>query len=110
MSIDQKISQAWQDAAAELNIRVFAPHQIDLGKQCVDVEVFLPDFGGPDGTVGVGKANSDFLDQLKSRHWLSVLYESYRTFDRTLFIDTLNDWGWFGSGAPPEWFTGKPWS
>ena len=40
----------------------------------------------------------------------SLLGESYRAYDRELFIDTLNDWGWYGGGDPPSWYTGRPWS
>ncbi|MGO9977392.1 MAG: hypothetical protein ACLP01_32215 [Solirubrobacteraceae bacterium] len=37
----------------------------------------------------------------------SALGESYLHYDRTLFIDTLNDWGWCSEGAPPSWYSGE---
>ena len=36
--------------------------------------------------------------------------DSYEPYRRELYIDTLNDWGWFGpSTAEPSWFTGAYW-
>jgi hypothetical protein len=35
----------------------------------------------------------------------------YSEYDRTNFVDTLNDWGWFGAqDQTPAWYTGQPWS
>jgi hypothetical protein len=36
--------------------------------------------------------------------------DQYGEFERDHFIDTLNDWGWFGSGDPPGWYSGAPWT
>jgi hypothetical protein len=39
------------------------------------------------------------------------LYPRYRAYRRQLFIDTLNDWGWFGEkGKEPPWYTGQSWT
>jgi hypothetical protein len=40
----------------------------------------------------------------------SILGSAYLRYDRELFIDTLNDWGWCGEGDPPSWYTGEPWT
>ncbi len=74
-------------------------------------EAYIADFGGPDGTV-VGNRNN-ILDDVRKQHgyYVSNLFPSYRTYVRQHFIDTLNDWGWFGEkGKEPSWYTGKPWS
>jgi hypothetical protein len=40
--------------------------------------------------------------------FVSVLFESYEAFNQTHFMDTLNDWGYFGpSGLVPTWYSGK---
>jgi hypothetical protein len=32
---------------------------------------------------------------------------AYSNYDRTAFVDTLNDWGWFGPEEQrPGWYTG----
>jgi hypothetical protein len=47
----------------------------------------------------------------KGSRLLVLQYPGCRRYNRQLFIDTLNDWGWFGEkGAEPPWYTGKPWS
>ncbi len=36
--------------------------------------------------------------------------ESYSTYDRETFIDTLNDWGYFGEiSNTPKWYSGQAW-
>jgi hypothetical protein len=33
------------------------------------------------------------------------LYEPYEAYNRALFVETLNDWGWFGpTGMAPDWY------
>ena len=41
---------------------------------------------------------------------VSFLSPTYEVYNRELFIDTLNDWGWRGETDPPAWYTGRPWS
>lgn len=33
----------------------------------------------------------------------SALGESYLSYDRDLFVNTLNDWSWCGEVDPPSW-------
>lgn len=112
--MDQQISCAWLQAAADLGIRVVAPFRLETEVgDIVEFEAHILDFGGPKGTVA-GNQESEFgRAELRSRqgYYASNLFPSYRIYDRQHFIDTLNDWGWFGeSGKEPPWFTGKPWS
>ena len=65
---------------------------------------------------------SAFLDRAdgelaRFRNWASavgafgsILADPYRSYERGLWIDTLNDWGWKADGAPPTWYTGAPWT
>jgi hypothetical protein len=41
--------------------------------------------------------------------FVSVLYESYSIYERDRFVATVDDWKWFGSGAPPSWYSGNSW-
>jgi hypothetical protein len=110
--MDADISNAWRQAAADLGIMVEAP--FELVSETGEVqwfEVHVLEFGGPKGTVA-GNQDSG-LDDLRKRlgYYPSNLYPGYRTYARQLFIDTLNDWGWFGEpGKEPPWYTGQPWS
>ncbi len=43
----------------------------------------------------------------ESLYFSSLNPDVYGTFDRDLFIETLNDWGWFGAESnQPAWYTG----
>jgi hypothetical protein len=47
----------------------------------------------------------------RSGYYYSLLAHTYDRFDRDLFIETLNDWGWKGDKADrPEWCTDEPWT
>jgi hypothetical protein len=112
MDFDIEISHAWIRAAADLDIRVVAPFALTTTNgEAILFEAHILDFGGPKGTV-VGNEKNELGDvRQKSGYFCSNLYSSYRRYDRQHFIDTLDDWGWFGEkGTEPSWYTGKPWS
>jgi phosphoglycolate phosphatase-like HAD superfamily hydrolase len=110
--IDEDTSHAWLAAAKDLGIRVTAPFTIDVDSGEPRIyEALVQDFGGPNGTV-VGVVGDSLHDCRQAKgFYCSNLAPSYRNYQRQHFIDTLNDWGWFG---PPErrpaWYTGKSWS
>jgi hypothetical protein len=111
--LDKEMSAAWLVASRELGIEVLAPHRIRLADGgMLDVEAFLPGFGGPTGTIALTlDAKDRSARAATTEYFVSRLAPSYRTFDVQLFRDTLNDWGWFGSERQrPAWYTGKPWS
>jgi hypothetical protein len=110
--VDEAISQAWLEAAKDLGIRVTGPFTVQTGGgKVVTYEAYVPDFGGPKGSV-TGVLNDKLRDcRATQDYYCSNLSPSYRRYNRQLFIDTLNDWGWFGPTAlRPAWYTGKPWS
>jgi len=68
---------------------------------------WLPDFGSRTGAIAL---SSDVTQKLKPElvgHWCSTLFDIYEAYDRQQFIETLNDWGWYGAGCPPHWFAGN---
>jgi hypothetical protein len=110
--MDVQISNAWRQAASDLGIKVVAP--FGLATESGETEWFeahILDFGGPKGTV-IANQDGGFDDTRKQLgYYTSNLFPSYQTYMRQYFIDTLNDWGWFGeAGKAPPWYTGKPWS
>jgi hypothetical protein len=49
MMLDSALIAAWHAAGRELGVEVVAPHRLNLpGGAMVEVEAFLPDFGGPE--------------------------------------------------------------
>ena len=110
--MDLDISNAWRQASADLGIRVEAPIALTAENgETVLFEAHILDFGGPKGTVVAGK-EGDWGGIRKSLgYYYSSLFPTYRVYARQHFINTLNDWGWFGEeNQRPAWYTGKPWS
>jgi hypothetical protein len=97
MDFDIEISNAWIQAAADLDIRVVAPFSLaTIEGESILFEAHILDFGGAKGSI-VGNQGSEFGGVRKaSGYYYSNLYPGYRRYHRQLFIDTLNDWGWFG--------------
>jgi hypothetical protein len=104
MSVTHLID-AWSEAARDLGVRV----------ESTESGVLVHDFGRPAGTLCIARDAS--AEQKVAAHqaaddegyFLSELWPSYNEYDRDLFAATLNDWGWFGEGASPDWYTGEPW-
>ena len=110
--LDDEMIAAWREAASRLGVRVLAPHTVELADgAAIDVEAFLPDFGGPHGVVAVALDDKERCQQAnQTNRFVSQLASRYRRFDAELFRDTLNDWQWFGPASDrPDWYSGEPW-
>jgi len=110
--LDEAISQAWLEAAKDLGIRVAAPFTVRVAEdEPVTYEAHVLDFGGPKGAV-VGVLDDKLRDcRATQGYYCSNLAPAYRRYEKQYFIDTLNDWGWFGPPKlRPAWYTGKSWS
>jgi hypothetical protein len=105
--INSDMSAAWLVAAQTLGVRVTAPYEIRLESgESIAFEAWLPDFGAPGGAIVLDLADQTGREQWLPGRWCSKLSDDYEQFDRALFVDTLNDWGWYGPGQPPAWFKG----
>jgi len=108
---DTKIAEAWRRAAEDLEIRVIAPY-VPPGR----IEEYLAlvqDFGSDNGMLllPLDADRSFVLVARQLGFGYSQLGRSYEIYERTLFVDTLDDWGWSGDeSAAPDWYSGKPWS
>jgi hypothetical protein len=112
-TVDEHLVGAWLNAATDLGIRVVAPFPVPVsGEESLLYEAHILDFGGPRGMV-VGLLDRDDIREVRRvcGYAASNLSPDYRRYARQLFIDTLNDWQWFGEkGAAPSWYTGKKWA
>jgi hypothetical protein len=103
--MDAELLGAWQEAAADLGI------EVRVHGDAVVVE----DFGSRNGMLCSVPTNRDGERALRREAercgmgW-SVLTRTYARYDRMVYVDTLNDWGWTGDGPPPPWYTGDPWT
>lgn len=105
MDTVQALRESWRVAASDLDIRV----------EEVGDAVLVADFGSEAGMLCSIRETRAAQEELRrdaeerGAGW-SALGASYLTYDRDVFIEALNDWGWFGEGAPPDWYTGEPWT
>jgi hypothetical protein len=110
------MAQAWLDAASDLGIRVQHPFMFTTtaGVTAITQGAFLPDFGNPEGTLLTCRYDADDVYELadQTEYYRSALNpQSYEPYRRELYIDTLNDWGWFGDDSSrPLWYTAAPWT
>jgi hypothetical protein len=104
------MARSWLDAAADLGIRVVHPFRFTTASAVTaeTVGVFLPDFGSRNGMLLACRFDSDELYDLvdNSSYRTSGLNPRYyEPYSRNRFIQTLSDWGWFGSeDQRPQWY------
>jgi hypothetical protein len=111
---EARVVEAWHQAAADLGIKFTSPFVLTLrdGRRFEYLGI-VHQFGRRVGTViSVLKEPSAvawFGDD--DDYFTSVLGSGYGRYERQLFIDTLDDWQFFGSEAErPAWYSGKSWT
>jgi hypothetical protein len=112
--LDTKIMDAWRDAAKELGIRVEIPFTLTASDGRTEVyEGRVVDFGGPNGMVfsALNEDKESWQRRKEAGYFWSDLSPEYQSYDKDLFVATLDDWKWFGEkGREPAWYSGKNWS
>jgi hypothetical protein len=104
---------AWRTAAEDLGIDL-QTEDCWLGGpdgRRFEVIAVVSGFGRKRGTVVLGSQHDPAISELAESQgfYCSVLSPSYAMYDRFLFEDTLNDWGWAATEPPPPWYTGESW-
>jgi hypothetical protein len=112
--LEIRMIEAWRIAAEDLGILVTAPVELgDTNGKIIACEVLVHAFGSSAGAIALSERTARQVQGRirETKSWYSILHESYYAYDRKLFIDTLDDWGWFGKEEEkPGWYTGRPWS
>ena len=110
--MNTSLIKTWSEAGEDLGISVEAPYAFvsPSGKR-EEFEVYLPQFGCKKGAVLTALTEEEkFKLATDSGYFCSQLdTDEYGSYDRGLFIETLNDYGWFGEGQPPSWYSGEAW-
>jgi hypothetical protein len=105
---------AWREAAEDLGVMVEAPFELAAGRtyRCVGR---VKQFGSSIGVL-IARMDDEDIDEVRKAAknlglYCSAIYPTaYRTYERDLFIATLDDWAWFGPAElAPAWYTGTPW-
>jgi hypothetical protein len=110
------IAVAWRLAAVDLGIRVTVPFVLTpIGTdELIEFIALVHEFGSPRGTLLAAiDEQLESLQQVTRRagYFVSLLNPGcYEQYERQRFIDTLNDWGYFGQRTAPTWYTGAPWT
>lgn len=102
---------AWKKAEQDLGIKINPEFTLKL-KNRTRTFLFIENFGGPIGALATKFDDTrDFAELKELGFYCSGLGVSYGTYDRALFIDTLNDWGFFGeSNRKPNWYNRQSWT
>jgi len=103
------LRQALVRAADDLDIRVILRDSVS-GDEGVEqpCTALIAEFGSPNGIVIFDRAQwSDDAGHAAEQAVgaFSTLGPEFAEYNRDLFIDVLRDWGWFGQGEPPTWYS-----
>jgi hypothetical protein len=106
----QQIADAWHQASRELGIEFVSPFFLESAEgRSFQYLGLLPQFGSPKGMLLLEDVDWERTRtaQVNGYGYSCLMLHSYGKYDRDLFIDTLNDWGWSESqGPPPTWYNG----
>lgn len=94
-----------QLAADDLGVRVTTDGAAIVDeKGCAHPLVaVIHDFGG--GMYVFEQSDGSLMQLAFERgHGVTVLRSGYESYERATFIEALNDWGWTGDTAAPDWY------
>ena len=111
----QKIADAWLRASPDLGIEIISPFLLSAPDgQLVEYVALVPQFGSRRGMLLIFEDQGGLCARIAvaSGYGYSCLnLFTYGLYDRDVFIDALNDWGWTDAQNPsPSWYTGEPWT
>jgi len=106
---DKNLIAAWKLAAQELGLEITTPFIMNTVNGKVYYPLLVKKFGRRKGTIIA--RHSLFMDypmpKDKDYYFSAVNAEHYSNYDKANFIETLEDWGYFGQqSAKPEWYNG----
>jgi hypothetical protein len=105
----EKVILAWRQAADDLQIKIQSPFVLTTtDNRNIEYELLIENFGGKLGTLIFSTDNMTEFDSAEQfGYYCSALNpDSYSTYDKANFIDTLNDWGYYGDTLnKPNWYS-----
>ena len=112
---DRRMLDAWLIASVDLDFQITTAITLPRpGEAPATFLCLIHGFGSARGTLIC--TTDDELQQpfeIAKRagfHASGLNPAVYETYERQHFIDTLEDWGWFGAGPAPVWYKGQsPW-
>jgi len=112
--IETKVIAAWKDASSDLGFKFTSPYVVTLpnGSRC-EYPGLVHQYGSRHGTlIAVLHEPSNNLPRPeRNDYFWSSLGPGYAAYERQKFIDTLDDWQFFGpENERPFWYSGKSWT
>lgn len=111
--IEARVVAAWKEAAADLGIQFTSPFiVISADDRSVEHLGLVHKFGRRKGTLirVLHEPSEKSLLPAGDDYYWSTLGSGYGRYNRQFFIDTLDDWQFFGPASErPAWYTGKYW-
>ena len=101
---------AWKEASQDLKINIKSPFFLETDNGKIEYPMLIEKFGRKNGTIILNINDMDrFAKPEQYGFYRSALNPvSYGIYNREKFIDTLEDWGYFGDeNERPNWFLGK---
>jgi hypothetical protein len=111
---EAKVVAAWKQAEVDLGIRFTTPFVITLSDGSQQAHLGLVhQFGRKLGALisVLHEPSENIRHPDEENYYWSILGPGYATYDRQAFIDTLDDWQFFGPESErPKWYSGKNWT
>lgn len=104
-----KMVEAWRMAANELRLNIEVPFFLSVENRLFEFPLHIKDFGGKKGMLVLPENYTEeyFNIAREQGYFYSALSVSYNKYNRELFIETLEDWGYFGdTDNKPNWYNG----
>jgi len=96
------LGKVWHQAGADLGLRVTAPFVLSTPNGEFLFDVLVHDFGSEQGML-LMESWSDEKAQAARLLGYGFSCLGAGAYDRSGFINVLQDWGWSGSSTAPAW-------
>jgi hypothetical protein len=107
--ISEKLIHAWEVASTDLKIKIQTPFYLSNSNRFIRFDLIIENFGTERGTIVMPMLKLHDIKIIKENGYAfsGLNYQAYSNYNRRIFIDTLNEWGYFGDPSKtPDWYTG----
>jgi hypothetical protein len=111
MTAREHTTQKWREASQDLGFDFLAPFTLPDGEDTLAYVGLVAEFGSTRGTLIIDDSEKESMSRLmriasERGYGCSCMSMSYGAYDRKVFIELLNEWGWCGSpDRTPSWYT-----
>ena len=96
-----RMARAWTKASLDLGLDFISPYEfIDKNGEKYSCSGFLKNIGSAKGTIIISRKDSDGVFDAAVElgfHVPGLAPRYYEKYNRERFVETLKEWGWFGS-------------